>query len=253
MIELKRPLAFFDCESTGLDVAKDRIVSIAIIKIFPDGEVTEKYQLIDPTIEIPAEATKIHGISNENVCTCPTFKQLSKGILEHFKDCDIAGYNTNSYDIPLLCEEFARVGIDFPLPETNFIDVCQIFKKREERTLSAAVKFYCDREFTGAHNALEDTRETIEVFKGQLQHYPDLPNTVEGLCKYTSPEKLVDVAKKITIDQDGDYIYNHGKSKGVKIKTDTRFAFWMLKQDHYTPNTLLWVRKILDQMGVLTT
>lgn len=246
---LKRPLAFFDIESTGLDTATDKIVSISILKVMPDYSTIKKTALLNPKKPIDPKATEVHGITNEMVADKPSFSQVSKSLHEFISECDLAGYNSNNFDIPLLCEEFLRCEIDFPTKDTKFIDVGNIFKKKEERTLSAAVKFYCNREMENAHDAEADIQATYDVFLGQFNKYPDIPKTVEELAEFSSFEKRVDFAGKIALDEDGDYIYNFGKSKGVKIKKDPSFAYWMLGKD-FTRNTLKCVREILDEVTV---
>lgn len=247
-IVFTKPIAFFDIESTGLDVAKDRIVSISIHKIHVNGEKIVHNILINPTILIPKEVSEVHGITDEHVKDCPAFKDVAQKLHQLIFDCDLAGYNSNNFDIPLLCEEFMRCNLEFPLPSTKFIDVGNIFKKKEERTLSAALKFYCDRDMVDAHNADADVAATYAVFCAQIEKYPELTGkTVDEIAEFSSFGKRVDFAGKIGIDADGDFIYNIGKAKGTKIKNDPGFGYWMLGKD-FTLNTKAAVRKILTEL-----
>ena len=191
-LNLKNPIIFFDLETTGLDVCKDRIVQIAYIKVNPNGTEEEKNFLINPERPIPAETTAIHGISDADVADKPTFKELASVLVKDFKGSDIAGFNSNRFDIPLLAEEFLRAGADIDLSRCKKIDVQTIFHKKEQRTLTAAYKLYCGKDLDNAHNALADTRATYEVLKGQLDKYPDLENDMAYLSEFTSHNKNVD-------------------------------------------------------------
>lgn len=246
-IELKKPICFFDIEGTGLDITNDRIVSICILKLFPNGNTEIKTRMFNPEKIMSQEVIDIHGITNEMVIDQPKFSQLAVGMYEFLKDSDLAGYNSNNYDIPLICEEFLRCNIDFPLIDTKFIDIGNIFKKKEERTLSAAMKFYCGREMENAHNAKADVEATYQVFFRQLEKYHDLPKTVDQLAEFSAMDKRVDFAGKIGIDNDGDYIYNFGKNKGIKIKEDPSFAYWMQGKD-FSRDTLKKLNIILQNI-----
>jgi DNA polymerase III subunit epsilon len=245
-IKLEKPICFFDIESSGLSISEDKIVSISVLKLHPDGTMEGKSMLINPTIPIKEEATLVHGITNEMVKDHPTFKQISKALHAFFKDCDIAGYNSDSFDIPILYEEFSRCDIEYPTPDVKNIDVFNIFKKKETRDLKAATMFYCNRELEDAHSSDADTIACKDIFLAQLERYDDLTDkTVDEIMKFSKMDNRVDFAGKIIIDNDGDYVYNFGKSKGNKIKNDTGFGEWMLKQTFITKNTKSVVNKIL--------
>jgi DNA polymerase-3 subunit epsilon len=243
MIQLTKPLAFFDLETTGTSVTQDKIIQIAIVKLLPSGERIEKKVLMNPEMPIPEAATEINGIIDEMVANEPPFRKFAKSMHEFLQDSDLAGFNSNSFDVPLLAEEFLRCGIDFPNQNTKLIDVCNIFRKKEDRTLAAASKFYLGKEIEGAHDALNDAITTLDVFKTQITFYDDLPKDVAGLAEYSCAKKSVDWAGTIGLDEEGDYIYLIGKNKGIKLKKDMSFAQWMLKQD-FSQNTKLWIRKI---------
>jgi len=228
-MKYEKPICFFDLETTGTSTTQDRIVEIAIIKIEEGKNDTSLHMMINPEASIPEGATVIHGITNEMVKDCATFKSVSKDILSFIGGCDIAGYNSNRFDIPFLSSEFSRAGLEWDLTVANFIDVCTIFKRMEERTLSAAVKFYLGREHTGAHGALEDVSATIEVFNAQMALYQgSIPETVEELNKYCNYDKeRVDLAGCFSVDADGDYVLTFGKHAGKKAKTVKDYLLWM--------------------------
>lgn len=248
MIQLTKPLVFFDLETTGLNVATDRIVSIAISKIMVDGSIEKKYAVINPTVKIPKEASDIHGITDQMIADKPTFKQLAKGIYDFVKDCDIAGYNNNYYDNALLQEEFLRVDIDFPDHTVNSVDCCYIFKHFEKRDLSSALKYYCGEVMENAHNSQADTDATVKIFMAQIEKYPELNGkTVEELSAFCNTEKRVDWGSKIVIDKDGDYVYNFGGSKGQKVKDNKGFAEWVLNKD-FPASLKILLNKILKEI-----
>jgi DNA polymerase III subunit epsilon len=248
-IKLERPICFFDVESTGLDVANDRIVSISILKMFLNGETEGKSTLVNPTIKIKQDAIDIHGISDDDVKNAPTFKQISRALYDFFKDCDIAGYNSNNFDIPMLCEEFLRCGIEYPTLDVKYIDVFNIFKKKESRDLKAALKFYCQTELENAHSSDSDTIACKNIFLAQIEMYDDLKDkTIEELMLFSKNDNRVDFSGKIILDNEGDYAYNFGKSKGNKIKNDKGFGEWMLKQSFFSKNTKATVKKILNEL-----
>ncbi len=218
-LKLTKPICFFDLEATGTNVAKDRIVEIAILKIFPNGNKESKTWLVNPEIPIPKEVIKIHGISDEKVANEPTFKQLAATVYEMIKGCDLAGYNSNRYDIPLLAEEMLRAGVDFDMKNMLAVDVQTIFHKMEQRTLSAAYKFYCGKDLEGAHGAEVDTEATYEVLKSQLDRYnEDLQNDVKWLSEYSSRKECADIAGLILFDKKGREVFGFGKYKGKSVE-----------------------------------
>ncbi|MFC4632375.1 exonuclease domain-containing protein [Dokdonia ponticola] len=218
-LNISRPICFFDLETTGINVAKDRIVEISILKVFPDGREEEYTQRINPTIPIPAETTAVHGITDADVADAPTFAQKASEIHNLIKDSDLAGFNSNRFDIPLLAEELLRCDIDFDMKNRNAIDVQNIFHKMEQRTLVAAYKFYCDKDLTNAHSAAADTKATYEVLKSQLARYDDLDNDMKSLADFSSRKKLADFAGFIGYNDNGDEIFAFGKHKGKLVET----------------------------------
>ncbi len=196
-LNLKNPIVFFDLETTGINISKDRIVEISYLKVFPNGDEEIKTRRVNPEMPIPAEATAVHGITDEDVAECPTFKTLAKSLAAQIEGCDLAGYNSNRFDIPLLAEEFLRAGVDIDLGKRKFVDVQTIFHKLEQRTLSAAYKFYCDKTLEDAHSAEADTRATYEILKSQLDRYPDLQNDVNFLSEFSCFTNNVDLAGRM--------------------------------------------------------
>jgi len=248
-ILLDRPIAFFDCETTGLDIGKDRIISLAVTKLMPDGTRLSKNSLINPMIPISAEATAIHGITNEDLIDKPKFSQLAKSLYEFMKGCYIAGYNNNHFDNPILQEEFSRCDIEFPNYDEVSIDVCGIFKHFEKRDLSSALKFYCNKTMENAHNAQADIDATVDVFLAQLTRYDELKdkNIIE-ISKIGRNENSVDWQGRIVLDADGDYSWNFGKVKGKKIKNELGFGDWVLTNDF--PETFkALVRRIKEDIN----
>lgn len=217
-LKLNRPICFFDLETTGIDVAKDRIVEIAILKIFPNGNKESKTWLVNPTIKIPAQSTAVHGITNEKVANEPTFAELAPLVYQMIKDADLAGYNSDRFDIPLLAEELLRADIDFDMKNRVAVDVQTIFHKKEERTLSAAYKFYCGQVLENAHSAAADTEATYEILKAQLDHYDDLENDMKALANYTNRKKSVDFAGFIALNDQGEEIFTFGKHKNALVE-----------------------------------
>ena len=218
-LKLKRPIVFFDLETTGVQVAKDRIVEISILKVFPNGNKESKTWLVNPTIPIPEVTTAIHGISDEEVANEPTFKELASEISELIHNCDLGGYNSNKFDIPLLAEEFLRVGVDFDMRNRKAIDVQNIFHKMEKRTLVAAYKFYCDKDLTDAHSAEADTTATYEVLLSQLDKYDELKNNVSFLSEFSEMGgKFADMAGFIRYNKEEEEILSFGKYRGVTLK-----------------------------------
>lgn len=191
-LNLKKPIIFFDLETTGIDIMHDRIVEISMIKVLPSGEEIEKTRRVNPGIPIPAEATAVHHITDADVANEPMFRQIARSLANEMTGCDIAGFNSNRFDIPMLDQEFQRAGVKFDFSKARFVDVQTIFHKKEQRTLVAAYRFYCGKELDGAHSANADTRATLEVLKSQLDRYEDLPNDIEELSKYSQINRNVD-------------------------------------------------------------
>lgn len=237
-LKLTRPLVFIDLETTGVNVGADRIVEISLVKIHPNGSKEEKTIKVNPTIPIPSETTKIHHISDEDVKDCATFKDIARDVNAFIGGCDLAGYNSNKFDIPLLIEEFTRVDIDLDLSERKLIDVQNIFHKMEQRTLAAAYKFYCDKSLENAHSAEADAMATYEVLMAQLDKYDSLQNNVDFLSQFSSITKNVDLAGRIVFNEKGEECFNFGKYKGKLVKdifrTDTSYYDWMMKGDFAT-------------------
>lgn len=237
-LKLNRPLVFLDLETTGVNVGADRIVEISLLKIHPNGNRETKTLKINPTIPIPAETTAIHHISDADVKDCPTFKDVSRDINAFIGGCDLAGYNSNKFDIPLLIEEFTRVDIHFDLSSRKLVDVQNIFHKMEQRTLSAAYKFYCDKSLENAHSAEADTLATYEVLVAQLEKYESLKNDVDFLSQFSSITKNVDLAGRIVFNEKGEETFNFGKYKGKLVldifKTEPSYYDWMMKGDFAT-------------------
>lgn len=234
-LNLKRPLIFFDLETTGTNVTQDRIVEISYIKVYPDGTEEKKSRRINPGIPIPPASTAVHHITDEDVKDEPTFRQIAKSLFAIFEGSDIAGYNSNKFDVPLLMEEFGRCGINFDVNGRHFIDVQNIFHKMEQRTLVAAYRFYCGKELEGAHSALADTQATYEVLKEQLSKYSELENDVEALAKFSSIGRNLDLAARIILNDKDQPIFNFGKHKGKTVmevlKREPSFFDWVMQGD----------------------
>lgn len=234
-LNLKNPLIFFDLETTGVNISKDRIVEISLIKVMPNGQEVEKTMRINPELPIPAEATAVHHITNEDVKDAPTFKQVAKELGKFFEGCDIAGFNSNKFDIPLLMEEFLRANVNIDLAKHRFVDVQTIFHKMEQRTLVAAYKFYCDKNLEEAHSANADTKATYEVLKAQLDRYPELKNDIEFLSSFSSHNRNVDLAGRIIYNDHKVPVFNFGKYKGVPVeevlRKDMGYYGWMMNGD----------------------
>ncbi|MDE7179939.1 MAG: 3'-5' exonuclease [Muribaculaceae bacterium] len=234
-LNLIRPLVFFDLETTGTSVTHDRIVQLSYIKVFPDGHETTDTLLINPGMPIPAESTAIHHITDEDVADAPRFAEVADMLESVFNDSDIAGYNSNKFDVPLLIEEFGRIGRKFAVAGRNFVDVQNIFHKMEQRTLVAAYRFYCGKELTGAHSADADTRATYEVLQAQLDRYPDLKNDVAELAEFSRSGRGLDLAARVVLDDNNEPVFNFGKHKGKKVKDVFRkersFYSWVMQGD----------------------
>ena len=233
-IQLSKPLAFVDLETTGISISADRIVEIAIVRISPDGSRQVKRKLINPGMPIPPASTEVHGITNEMVKDAPTFKQAANEIKQFLEGCDIGGYNSNRFDIPMLAEEFLRAGLDFSLNERKLVDVQKIFHLMEQRTLSAAYKFYCEKNLDGAHSAEVDATATWEILEAQLQRYPQLGTTIDSILKVTGEDQLVDFARRFVFEN-GTEVFNFGKHKGKPVadvlRAEPQYYDWMMKGD----------------------
>ena len=241
-INLKRPIIFFDVETTGTDTRKDKIVSIAIVKLFPDQSREKFSTLINPGIAIPSSAMAVHGITFEKVQHSPKFKDVAQQIFDFVKDCDVAGYNSNRFDVPILFREFEYAGIFWDYRTFEMIDVCNIFKVMEERTLAAAYKFYLGKELIGAHDATADIEATIEVFAAQLERYQDLPRDVRPLAmKSNYGRGVVDVSGNFYFDEQGEECLAIGKHKGEKVwkvrKEDPKYLDWMIWKADFPHDT----------------
>lgn len=234
-LHLKRPLVVFDLETTGTSVNLDRIVEFSFIKVMPEGTETIKTLRFNPGIPIPLEVSLIHGIYDDDVKDSPLFKLKAKELAEEFMGCDFAGFNSNKFDFPLLVEEFLRAGVEFDVENRKFVDAQRIFHMMEQRTLTAAYKFYCNKELINAHSAEADTIATLEVLKAQIERYENLENDVDFLHNFTKQDKNVDLAGRIIYNIDGIPVFNFGKHKGKLVqdvfKTDFGYYDWMMNGD----------------------
>lgn len=246
-LSLTKPICFFDLETTGTNIARDRIVEISVLKIYPNGNKTSKTWLVNPEMPIPEEASNIHGITDEKVAGEPTFKMLSGEIYQLIKDSDLGGYNSNRFDIPLLAEEMLRAEVDFDMKNMVSVDVQTIFHKMEKRTLEAAYKFYCDKELNNAHSAEADTLATYEVLKSQLDRYPELENNIKKLAEFSSRNNNLDFAGFIGMNDQGEAIFTFGKHNGKKVEeildTEPGYFGWILNADFP-----LYTKKVLTQI-----
>ena len=245
ILQLNKPIVFFDLETTGIKVAVDRIVEISILKIFPNGNKESKTWLVNPTIPIPEETTLIHGITNEKVVNEPTFSELSKEIHQLIENCDLAGFNSNKFDIPLLAEEFLRAGIEFNMKNRKAVDIQNIFHKLEQRTLIAAYKFYCDKDLTNAHSAKADTNATYEILLAQLDKYSELENNIDFLSEFSERGgKFADLAGFIRYNQKGEEVLSFGKYRDITLKQiwndNPGYFSWIKQADFplYTKNIM---------------
>lgn len=234
-LKLTKPVIFFDLETTGTNILEDRIVEISLIKVNPDGTEFERTRRINPERPIPAEATAVHHITDDDVKDAPTFAQIAKDLASIFEGCDIAGFNSNKFDVPMLAEEFFRAGVSFDFSKPRYIDVQTIFHKKEQRTLVAAYKFYCGKDLTEAHSANADTRATYEVLKAQLDHYSDLENDVETLSEFSRSSRNVDLMGRLVYDDNKLEIINFGKYKGKSaeevLTRDPGYYRWIMDGD----------------------
>ena len=246
-LKLSKPIVFFDLETTGVNIGKDRIVEISILKVFPNGNKESKTWLVNPEVEIPAESSAIHGITNEKVVTEPTFKELAAKVNEMISGCDLAGFNSNRFDIPLLAEELMRAGIDFDMKNRKAIDVQVIFHKKEQRTLGAGYQFYCGKELEGAHGAEADTNATYEILLAQLDKYDDIGNTVDDLSEFSTHGKRADFAGFILMNEDDQEIFSFGKYKGRTVvevlKENPGYHNWIQNADFP-----LYTKKVLKEI-----
>lgn len=234
-LNLKRPLVFFDLETTGINITNDRIVELSYIKVMPDGSEIRKTVRVNPGMHIPESATAIHHITDDDVKDKPLFKQVAKQLANDFEGCDFAGFNSNRFDIPLLVEEFLRAGVNFDISKRKFIDIQTIFHKMEQRTLTAAYKFYCNKDLDNAHSANADTEATYEVLQAQLDRYPSLENDVDFLAKYSAQNRNVDLAGRIILNDNNVEVFNFGKYKGQPVvdvlKKDCGYFGWIMQGD----------------------
>jgi DNA polymerase-3 subunit epsilon len=246
-LDLRNPLVFFDLETTGLNIVKDRIVEISFVKVHPNGKEESKTRRINPGIPIPPESTAIHGITDEDVKDCPSFKEIAKSLAAQIEGCDLAGFNSNRFDIPMLAEEFLRADVDIDLNRRKFVDVQTIFHKMEQRTLAAAYKFYCGKDLANAHTAEADTMATYEVLKAQLDRYPELKNDINYLSQYSSYNNNVDFAGRMVYNDKVEEVINFGKYKGQLVtdvlKNDPGYYAWIMNGD-FTLNT----KKVLTEI-----
>lgn len=246
-LKLRRPIAFLDIETTGINVSTDRIVELSVLRISPSGKEEWMNSRINPEIPIPQKSTAIHGITDQDVASAPKFREIAKNLGSFLEGCDLAGFNAIKFDIPLLAEEFLRANIDFNFKKQKYIDVQVIFYKKEQRTLAAAYQFYCNKTLENAHSSKADTAATLEVLKSQLDRYPDLENDVEKLAEYSSFNSVVDFAGRIIYDEEGVEIFNFGKHKGKSVESvlseEPAYYAWMMNGDFP-----LYTKKILTEI-----
>jgi DNA polymerase-3 subunit epsilon len=247
-LNLKNPIIFFDLETTGINIASDRIVEISYLKVDVNGNESEKTIRINPGIPIPEKVSAIHGITDEDVKDAPAFNEVARSLAREFEGCDLAGYNSVKFDIPLLAEEFLRAGVDIDLKRRKFIDVQIIFMKMEPRTLSAAYKFFTGKELTDAHSAAADTKATYEVLQAQLDRYQNLENDVAKLAEFSAHNRNVDFAGRIVLNEEDEEVFNFGKYKGKPVREvlehDPGYYGWMMNGDFplYTKKVLTSIK-----------
>ena len=246
-LNLKKPLAFIDLETTGINVTSDRIIELSVLRINPNGKEDWMTIRINPCMPIPPKSTAIHGIKDEDVANCPTFREIAKKLSAFLEGCDLAGYNAIKFDIPLLAEEFLRVNVDFHFRKSRYVDVQVIFHKKEQRTLAAAYLFYCKKELEGAHGSRADTSATFEVLKCQLDKYSDLENDMDKLAEFSSFNNNVDFAGRIILDENGVEIFNFGKHKGKSVEAvlcdEPAYYSWMMNGEFP-----LYTKKVLTEI-----
>lgn len=253
-LQLSRPIIFFDIEATGLNVATDRIIELCYIKVAPDGTEETKTQRFNPGKHIADEATAVNGIHDEDVAGCPTFKECAEELAHTFAGCDLAGFNSNHFDIPLLVEEFIRAGVEYDVSDTHFVDVQGIFHKMEKRDLTAAYKFYCHKNLEQAHTAEADTRATLEVLEAQLDRYKEtLRNNVAFLADFSRRNRNVDLAGRIVLNEQGVETINFGKYRGRAVsevlRRDMGFFHWVMQGD-FTQNTKQTLMRLKLRYGI---
>lgn len=247
-LKLKRPIVFFDLETTGVDTAHDRIVEISMVKVMPDGKEIVKTRRLNPQMHIPEAATAIHGISDKDVKDCPTFAQIAKSLEQFISGCDFGGFNSNRFDLPVLVEEFLRAGINVDFKRRRFVDVQNIFHKMEQRTLSAAYKFYCNKDLANAHSAEADTMATYEVLQAQLDRYDTLQNDIDFLADFSTRNESADYAGRILYNDKGEEIFGFGKYKGRRVaeifELEPSYYNWMMNGDFplYTKKVITEIR-----------
>ncbi|MCF8370882.1 MAG: 3'-5' exonuclease [Bacteroidales bacterium] len=247
-LNLKKPLAFFDLETTGINIVSDRIVEISILKVHPNGNQETKTYRVNPTVPIPDKVSKIHGIYDQDVADKPPFKDIAREIAAFLDGCDLAGYNSNMFDVPLLAEEFIRAEVDFDMKKRRLVDVQVIFHKMEQRTLGAAYQFFCGKSLENAHSAEADTTATFEVLKAQLDRYENLQNDMDYLAGFSSHNKNADFAGRIVFNSKGEEIINFGKHKGKKVEEvfekEPSYYNWMMEGDFplYTKKVLTSIK-----------
>ena len=248
-LQLTRPIAFIDLETTGINISTDRIVEIAIVKILPDGTRQVKRKLINPEMPIPPGSSAIHGITDDMVKEAPTFKQVANEVKQFIEHCDLGGYNSNRFDIPMLIEEFLRVDIAFTVDGRKLVDVQKVFHMMEQRTLSAAYKFYCQKSLENAHSAEADATATWEILEAQVERYPQIGETIDSIVKFTGEDDIVDFARRF-VKENGVEIFNFGKHKGKPVtqvlKEEPQYYDWMMKGD-FAMNTKQKLTEILNR------
>ena len=246
-LKLSRPIIFFDLETTGTDTANDRIDELSMVKIMPDGEKIVKTRRINPERPIPAEATAVHGITDDDVKDEPTFRQIAKSLAQFIEGCDFGGFNSNRFDLPVLVEEFMRAGVDVDFKRRSFVDVQNIFHKKEQRTLVAAYKFYCDKDLENAHSAEADTMATYEVLEAQIARYGDIGDTVAALAEFSTHGQTADFAGRIAYNDKGEEVFNFGKYKGRSVeevfRAEPSYYTWMMDGDFP-----LYTKKIITEI-----
>jgi DNA polymerase-3 subunit epsilon len=246
------PIVFFDLETTGINISRDRIVEISLLKISPGGKIEQRTTRVNPGMPIPPRASAIHGIKDEDVQACPSFKEIARELVRFIEGCDLGGYNSNRFDIPLLVEEFLRADVEFNARGRRFVDVQTIFHKMEQRTLSAAYRFYCGKELENAHSASADTLATYEVLKAQLDRYDNLENDMTFLCNFSMQGENVDLAGLIVYNEKREEVFNFGKYKELPVervfKDDPGYFSWILNGEFP-----LYTKKIVTEIKLRST